>query len=107
MAGKARPITPAQASKKAAVNFPNEIINAVNNLISEKFSGRESVSIKQKDIISEARRLGLEIPDRELFDKGYLNLEPVYRKAGWTVGYEKPSYGDSDFDAYFTFKIKK
>ena len=104
MAGKARPITPIQASKKAAVNFPNEIVNAVNNLIAEKFSGRESITVKQKDIMKEARRLGLNISDKEIFDKGYLNIEPAYRKAGWVVGYEKPSYGDSDFDAYFKTK---
>ena len=105
MSGKARPITPAQASRKGAQNFPNQIINAVNNLISEKFSGRESITIKQKDILTEAKRLGLTMSTQEIFDKGYMNIEPAYRKTGWNVTYDKPAYIEN-WDAYFTFKRK-
>ena len=39
----------------------------------------------------------------EIFNKGWLNIEEVYRSAGWKVNYDKPAYNES-YDAYFTFE---
>jgi len=39
----------------------------------------------------------------EIFDKGWLNVEEVYRAAGWAVEYDKPGFNES-YSATFTFK---
>jgi len=38
----------------------------------------------------------------EVFDKGWLNIEPMYRAAGWKVVYDKPAYNES-YEPTFTF----
>jgi hypothetical protein len=35
-----------------------------------------------------------------------LDIEPIYREAGWIVEYDKPAYCEN-YDANFTFTIPK
>ena len=41
-----------------------------------------------------------------LFNNHWLDIEPIYRIAGWEVEYDKPAYCE-DYPANFTFKIPK
>ena len=41
-----------------------------------------------------------------LFDNNWLDIEPIYRRAGWVVEYDKPAYCE-DYPATFTFKLPK
>lgn len=45
------------------------------------------------------------ISSDELYKKHQLDIEEVYRKAGWVVSYDKPAYNEN-YDAIFTFKSK-
>ena len=45
-----------------------------------------------------------EINRNTLFDNHWLDIEPLYRIAGWEVKYDKPAYCE-DYPANFTFKI--
>lgn len=42
----------------------------------------------------------------ELFDKGWMDIEPIYRKSGWRVEYDKPAYNET-YPATFTFSKKR
>ncbi len=91
-----KPITP-----KEAVNlgndFPYEVIEAFNELIVE---GRGTV--RQSAVVD---RIMAKMPDirREtIFKKGWLNIEGVYTKAGWTVEYDKPGYNEF-YEAHWMF----
>lgn len=98
-----KPITPAEVQHI----IPDFIIEAVNKLIQEKWDGEEAV-IKQDEIME---IVASDDPDDprpthdEVYDKRWLDFEPLYRKAGWIVDFEKPAYCET-FDAYFTFKKK-
>lgn len=86
--------------------IPKYVTDAVNKLIKKEYRGNGSFTIKQKDIISEIKKKK-KVTSQFLFDNHYLDFEEIYRNQGWKVGYEKPCYGDSDFDAYFKFTPKK
>jgi hypothetical protein len=44
----------------------------------------------------------LEVTRDDVYDKGWLNIEPVYAEFGWVVEYDKPGYNES-YDATFEF----
>lgn len=85
--------------------IPDFIIEAVNKLIQEKWNGHEA-HIYQDEIL-DAIDFDLHgITRDEVFDKCWLDVEPLYRKRGWKVEYDKPAYCE-DYKAYFVFKTKK
>lgn len=111
MAG-VEPITPEEALR-AHLTFviPNEIIMAVNSLLTEKCGGSTtSITIKQEELIdrineqADANRSAF--GRQELFEKHFLDFEPLFENTGWKVEYCKPSI-DEDFEAYWTFESKR
>lgn len=97
------PIKPEEIAEAKAKYFPDFVIESVNALIAGCYTNGRA-NIKQKDIIAEIIKRG-SITRDEIFDKGYLNFEEIYRSAGWSVNYDKPAYNES-YDANFTFKKK-
>jgi hypothetical protein len=85
--------------------IPPVVIEAVNNLLKKGFRGIQT-TIKIKDLATEVKNLGGPSKDKLFKDKS-LDFEDIFRKKGWHVEYEQPSYGDSDFDSYYTFTPKK
>lgn len=101
------PIKPSEVT----LIIPDFIIEAVNNLIKEKWTGEEAV-IYQDDILNiiaiEKRTDETESSKptrREVFDHHWLDIEPIYRKVGWNVEYDKPAYCEN-YRAHFIFKKK-
>lgn len=101
MANKARPISPSEISQE----FPDAVIEAVNQLLKEKFRGDE-VTLYQKDVIARIIKLDPSIKREELFEKKYMDFEDIFRKAGWVVEYDKPGW-DENYEPYFKFRPKK
>ena len=91
--------------KKSSI--PDEVIEAFNELIVENWK-KDSATIKQKDAVARIIEKLPEFKDKstELFELGYLDVEKIFRNAGWVVKYESPDRGDSDFFAFFTFRKK-
>ena|SRR3989344_552940 len=102
MANKVRPITPGEIAKTKRVSIPDEVFEAFNELIVEHFSGN-SATIRQADVVALIEKKGLDCKD--IFKKGWLNVEGVYGKAGWSVTYDKPGYNEI-YPATFTFTRK-
>ena len=86
--------------------IPQSIILAVNELLTEKYRGTGEVSIKQKDIIERVLSIDDTLTKNIIFEKKYMDFEDLYRKSGWSVSYDKPSY-DENYDAYFIFNKNK
>ncbi|MCZ7862618.1 hypothetical protein O9X98_14680 [Agrobacterium salinitolerans] len=96
-----QPIRPDEIAEAKVGHIPAAVIEAFNKLIALNFSGG-SAEVKQADVINEV--VSTTNLDRyEIIDKGYLNVEEIFRKAGWKVSYEKPDYTES-FPAYFEFR---
>jgi len=102
------PIRPNQVKRV----LPDYIIDSVNQLIEEKYDGT-SFTIKKDDVIAKAFKhpsqneyTDLNLFERHLYDKKYLDFESVYHKAGWECEYISPDRGDSHFDSYYKFTNK-
>ncbi len=101
MSGK--PIRPADVGELKAENFPAEVFDAFNELIAAEFVGN-SATFRQDEVVKLMKSKGLS--SRDIFDKGWLNVEAAYTAVGWVVEYDKPAYNE-DYPATFTFKKKK
>jgi len=104
---KVKPIAPNDMSLEKKISIPDEVIEAFNELIVENWK-KDEATVKQKDAVA---RIVKKLPEfkrkrTELFELGYLDVEKVFRGAGWVVEYESPDRGDSGFDEYFTFRRK-
>ncbi|MCV9964272.1 hypothetical protein OIU34_20510 [Pararhizobium sp. BT-229] len=97
----AQPIRPEDVAEAKIGHIPGAVIEAFNKLIALNFS-RGSATVRQNDVIVEITGT-TEFSRAEIFDKGYLNVEEIFRRAGWKVSYTKPDYTES-FPAYFEFR---
>lgn len=98
-----KPITPDEIINNLEKIIPSVVIQAVNNLLKEKYRGLGSTTIKQDEIVREIQKLGSDLTKSEIYDKKYLDFEKLYSSYGWDVTYDSPAR-DENFDAYFTFK---
>jgi len=96
--------SPQDALESHEHNLPEEILAAVNTLLSERVaSGR--VTITQPELLELVTKDG-KFTSAEIFARKWFDFEGVYRKAGWKVSYDKPDYNGSG-NAYWTFEAKK
>jgi len=106
MSEKIQPISPNDVASEKSKLIPDGIIQAVNELIVERWNGT-SANFKLKEVVSRYlatvdphMRKGIE---RNLYDKKLLDFEDIYRKQGWDVEFDHAAYSES-FDDNFTFK---
>ena len=100
MERKIKPITPESITATKEDLIPDEVIQAFNEMIAEKWDGSES-HFKRNEIVARIKtKMDIE------FDCSYLDVEKIYEDLGWVVKYESASRGDSDFPPYFTFTKK-
>lgn len=93
-----KPFSPEDCRKNKATVIPEWVINAFNELLTKRYTGTHEITIKQSEIVNQY--LGQE---EQPFDYAWLNVEEMYREAGWEVEYDKPGYCES-YEAYFTFR---
>ena len=96
------PINPEEIGAAKRAQFPSAVFDAFNAEIAAKFSGG-SARVLQKDVVARLEAAGMD--RREVFDKGYLNVEEAYRAEGWKVEYDKPGFNEF-YDAFFIFRRK-
>lgn len=100
-----KPIKPSEVTQ----HIPGWIIRGTNDCIVEHYRELTKEShFTQDELIDSCLKYA---PDENMtrgiiFDNGWLDIEPLYRKEGWIVEYDKPAYCE-DYPASFTFKIPK
>lgn len=94
-----KPLSPFEASAKRV--FPDEVIEAFNELISENLLS-SSATVRQDAAVTRIMAKMPNVTRAQVFDRGWLNVEDVYRAEGWEVEYDKPGYNES-YAAHFTF----
>lgn len=102
-----KPITPAEVPDAKAATFPDEVLQAFNELIAENYRDGQSVvlqdAVVDRIVAKLNANLGVKPHQRqEVFTRGWLDVEEVYRKAGWIVEYDKLAYNE-EYLASFTF----
>lgn len=99
--------TPEDVMNKCNEMIPDFVITAFNDLLTENYADKGTV-IKQDDAIRRILQYSMddELTREIIFKKRWLDIEPLYRRKGWKVDYEKPAF-DERFEPYFIFKPKK
>lgn len=96
-----KPITPDEILDARQAIIPDEVITVFNEMIVENWRDGYA-DVDQDDVVTRiAARMNVE--RQVIFDKGWIDIEPIFRKAGWKVMYDKPGYCES-YDAYFEFR---
>lgn len=98
---RVRPVTPDEASDMKMVNIPDVVIETVNRLLAENMRLGRAV-IKQKDLVDELVSGGLD--KGEIYDRGWVDFEDLYREYGWKVHYDKPGWNE-DYPAFWEFTV--
>lgn len=101
---KVKPIKPSEMIQ----TIPDWVIEGANECIQAHWVELNKEShFTQDELINyvlkhkpESARIGRDI----LFKNHWLDIEPLYRKEGWKVDYDKPGYCET-YDANFTFSI--
>lgn len=109
-----KPITPAEARKRVNFNRPTFVIDVINQLIVQNLTHGGTSRVTQDQIVDEimlvarsAAATDLPLITRDkIFDNHWLDVEDIYREAGWNVKYDAPGIGDN-YEAYFLFSEKR
>ena len=100
-----KPIKPSEVTQ----HIPGWIIRGTNDCILDHYRELTKEShFTQDELIESCLKYA---PDENItrgtiFDNGWLDIEPLYRKEGWIVEYDKPAYCEN-YPANLTFKIPK
>ncbi len=103
MANKIKPIKPGEVAKQKKNDFPDAVFEAFNEVIAANFYGKDA-TFNQEDVEALMVKKGLNC--NEIYKKGWMDVEDVYEKAGWTVDYDAPGYNET-YPATFTFRARK
>lgn len=95
-----KPITPQEVVDAKQASLPDVVFDVFNAAIAGAWNGSSAIVRQQPVALTIADRL--EISTAEVYKRGYMDVEPIYRKAGWKVKYDKPGYNESG-EAYFEF----
>jgi hypothetical protein len=99
-----KPITPDQVASKKLEIIPSEVIEVFNKRIASSWSGHRSI-VKVVDIVDDILLAMPNLTRDDIYNKNYLEIEDIFREAGWKVEYDQPDYSQ-DYDSFFTFKRK-
>lgn len=96
----AGPITPEEVVGRKAALIPEAVYEAFNELIAEHWIGSDSAFTvaAAKTRIRAKSGLDTVLPH-------WLDVEPIYRDAGWSVTLDRPGY-DENYDARYIFRKK-
>ena len=97
----AKPITPQEVNAAKERNIPPEVIECFNEAISKHWDGYRAFFYQSYIVVSIKVRLN--VSGEYIFRNGYLDVEDLYRDAGWEVTYDKPAY-DESYEAHFIFR---
>jgi len=94
-------ITPEEARKRQESSIPAIVFDVFNELIAEHFD-EHGITFEEQEAVKRICSRS-DIKEDDLYARRWLDVEPIYRKAGWIVTYNKPGYCE-DYEATFTFR---
>lgn len=103
MSERVKPISPADIQRAKGDSIPDGVIEAFNELIIKGWDGRQSIVVQSEVETLIRKKTGY--TGAQIHENNWLEVEDIYRKAGWKVEYESPAYNE-DFPATFTFTKK-
>jgi len=98
------PITLDEAKTAKVNGIPHEVIESFNELITENLRG-SSAKFTQKDVVARIKKK-MRVASEKIFDRGWLDVEPMFEREGWRVEYDKPAYNET-YEATFEFSKRR
>lgn len=102
---KGLPITPEEVVQQKKVQIPPEVFNAFNDMIAKHWNGI-SARFTQNAVVVAILAYLPEKNAGDIFSNHWLDVEDIYREAGWRVVFDRPGYCDS-YEATFEFSKKR
>lgn len=98
-----KPVSPSEALDLKISTTPDFVFEAWNKMIVSNLKEKRS-KFYQKDLVGEILVLADDssIKRSDVFQHGWLDMEPVFRQLGWHVVYTKPSFHEQ-FEPFFEF----
>lgn len=91
-----KPLTPDEARK--ALVLPDDVIIVVNEFLAQRYRGGTCI-IKREEVMSALNtRMGL--TRTEIFERHYLDFEPLFEDYGWDIQYDAPAYNET-YEAFW------
>lgn len=96
-----KPIQPHEISH----SIPGFVIEIFNDILKEKYFGSK-ITIKQDLVMDKIMAMSANnFTRQDVYNQHWLDVEDVFREAGWVVTFDKPAYCETH-DAHWTFKAK-
>lgn len=97
-----KPLSPkdVENAKATTGNTIPQVIEAANELIAQRWNGYESRFFLHE--LAKLARSKLGWDEKKFFEDGDLDIEPIFRKAGWVVDFDRPGYNET-YEAFFVF----
>ena len=110
ISGEVKPITPDEVVLLKEAMIPDEVIEAFNECIAENWKGSYAI-VKQKYVVEKIMKKFLAANKdphikNDITDNHWLDVEDIFRAAGWEVKYDGPGYNES-YDATFEFRKRE
>lgn len=87
-----KPLTPSEAKKRLGEAIPEGVIEAVNELLLKELRSDSLYATLLIGEVCTAIRAKMQVTKIPDF---WLDFEPVFRRAGWKVEYDRPGYNES------------
>lgn len=94
-------IQPIKPQDVEAIPMPDVVIIIFNDLIQRNWDGTKAVVMQSEAVKLIAEEIGVEKSD--VFKNRWLDVEGLYKEAGWNVRYDAPWYNES-YEPTFTFR---
>lgn len=94
-----KPLSPEEAKAAQEESLPDEVIETVNYFLTKRASNLV-IRITVAEVREMLNRKGF--TTEQIYGDNLLDIENVYRKAGWKVTYDKPGYNES-YEPYWDF----
>lgn len=102
---KVKPLKPEEVFDRKLEDIPDAVLEAFNELIARGSGGHQNYSVvRQTEVVELIVSKGID--RKEIFEKGWLDIEEIYRRYGWSVMYDKPGYNET-YEPTFTFRRVK
>lgn len=101
---KKEAISPDEIMNNLEEIIPEAVIQAVNDLLKEKYRGSEA-SITINELITRICKIDNSLNEHIIYKNKYLDFESIFRQKGWNVVFNSPCR-DENFKPYFIFSKK-
>jgi hypothetical protein len=99
-------LSPKEVKEGAMQSIPTEVVSVVNSLLKKHWQDGEPIRLKQSLITTGILELKPEATRNDVYDKGWLNFEPLFEASGWSVFYDKIGFNEQGESA-FVFTPKR